>query len=431
MSFDRNKIYPFLVGIGILFPLFFTLGDGIYRNKVILSDSGGVIAALPLPLSIIICVVALIFQVRRLIEAKTAVIMTAGTVLLLLISLWLGGDGATSSYRKFIMIVQVGLPLMGLLVGQSIGSDSKNVAWGYLIVLSIIVPLQLYFPLLESESPWNGPTWTYSSLLADNIAGLFTIYGHIQYVTLIFVCAYAYTMASLWQSNKLWLIVLSVLIFTYVLRSFSYLTMAAYVLLVFVFISWRLLKLGNGLYFAAFLFAAVAVPVGGIKLYTFDAVQQDNFLHKSLNTAYGKLQPILEGKIPSNIRERFGDWELFGKRIIESPKTILVGHPEPMPREIRTSPHNWYIDIAHTFGLIGLLPILALLGYTFKLCWNSRRFISSETWWLVGIVSYLVFVDSNFKVTLRQPYPGIFTFFMWGMLLTQLETFKSNKLGRA
>jgi hypothetical protein len=139
------------------------------------------------------------------------------------------------------------------------------------------------------------------------------------------------------------------------------------------------------------------------------------------------VEPLLKGEIPSNLQERFRDWELFGKAIIESNKTILVGHPQPMPREIRTSPHNWYIDIAYTFGLIALLPMFSLIAYTVNLCWGQRKRISAQTWWLAGIAFYLVIIDSNFKVTLRQPYPGIFAFFMWGMLLTRLSVLKTLK----
>ena len=38
------------------------------------------------------------------------------------------------------------------------------------------------------------------------------------------------------------------------------------------------------------------------------------------------------------------------------------------------------------------------------------------------ILARRVVIDSNFKVTLRQPYPGIFAYFMWGLLLSRLRT---------
>lgn len=54
--------------------------------------------------------------------------------------------------------------------------------------------------------------------------------------------------------------------------------------------------------------------------------------------------------------------------------------------------------------------------------------LPAQTWWLTVIVFYLVVIDSNFKVTLRQPYPGIFAYFMWGLLLSRLRVPAPPKL---
>jgi apolipoprotein N-acyltransferase len=139
---------------------------------------------------------------------------------------------------------------------------------------------------------------------------------------------------------------------------------------------------------------------------------------------YSKIQPLLEGRMPQNLQERLDDWKRFGDGILESSKSFYVGHAQPMPREIRSSAHNWYIDVAYTFGVIGILPVVGLVLYTARLAWLRRQLITSQTWWLIGIVFYLVVIDSNFKVTLRQPYPGIFAFFMWGTLLQRLNKLK-------
>ena len=420
MTVDKKNLIPFLVGIGILFPLFFTLSGGVYRYPGTLYDSGGVITTLPLPISILVCLIALLLLFPRLREAKLAWTMIAGTLVALIISLWLGSDGVTSPNRKLVMIVQVVLPLIGLLLGQLIqdmNPDGKTVARSFLIVLSVVVPLQLYMPLINS--PWLNP----GELLADHLY-LFTIYSHIQYVTLIFVCAFAYALGSLWDEHKVWLSLLAIVLVLYVLRSSSYLTMVAFGIVVLAFSSWRLICHGKNLkVMLTAAFVAVATLVGVLTLLGKEGGQA-SFVTRSIGAAQGKIQPLLEGKIPSNVQERFGDWERFGNGIIETNKTTLVGHPQPMPREIRTSPHNWYIDIAYTFGLIALLPMFSLIAYTVNLCFRQRKYISTQTWWLAGIVFYLVVIDSNFKVTLRQPYPGIFAFFIWGMLLTRLSTLK-------
>ncbi|HEY3327773.1 MAG TPA: hypothetical protein VGK14_11480, partial [Novimethylophilus sp.] len=104
------------------------------------------------------------------------------------------------------------------------------------------------------------------------------------------------------------------------------------------------------------------------------------------------------------------------------------GHPKPLPRKVWSSAHNWYLDLIDNFGLISVLPILFLTGYTTYLLCHYGEKLPSETLWLGAIVFYLVVVDSNFKVTLRQPYPGIFAFFLWGMLLSKLTIKRTEEI---
>jgi hypothetical protein len=69
-----------------------------------------------------------------------------------------------------------------------------------------------------------------------------------------------------------------------------------------------------------------------------------------------------------------------------------------------------------------LLPILAALGYTLVLIYRNRRQIlgSSSLLGLTAVTIFLLIVDNSFKVGLRQPYSGIVTFFLWGVLLSRL-----------
>jgi len=134
----------------------------------------------------------------------------------------------------------------------------------------------------------------------------------------------------------------------------------------------------------------------------------------------GKFQTMERGETPRNVQDRLGDWKLYGAGIVESGRAFLLGHPAPFPREVKTSAHNWYLDVAYNFGVIALMPVVFLIGYTSYLLWQGREALPAATCWLAAIVFYLVIVDSNMKVTLRQPYPGIFAYFLWGMLLSRL-----------
>jgi hypothetical protein len=397
------------VGIGIVFPLFFQLRGGIFRDIELMRDSGGVLATLPLPISILVCVGALALLATRLGQARQALAMVAAVLLTGAISLWLGGDVVTPPQRKLIMAAQVILPLAGLLLGQMMGDPERVIARAFLVVLSLVVPFQLL------------ATWLQGEERITHYLYVFSIYSHWQYVPVIFVCAYAYALTSLWDEHKRWLCILTIPMFAYVARSFSFLTILPFGFVMVAFVAskfWPYRENAKSRVAQLLLVAAVV----GIGVYFTKSDRQP-----ASGLFLGKFAELAEGRIPGNIQERFNDWRLFGKGIVESGKTLLVGHPQPMPREIRTSPHNWYLDVAYTFGIIVLLPVFALAGYTARLCWRQRKTLSAETWWLLAIVAFLVVVDSNFKVTLRQPYPGIFAFFMWGLLLANLRPSAAGK----
>jgi hypothetical protein len=131
----------------------------------------------------------------------------------------------------------------------------------------------------------------------------------------------------------------------------------------------------------------------------------------------------LSAWLPKNVVKRFSDWSYFAVRIFEGPMTVLFGHPRPVDRSILTSAHNYYLDFAYNFGVIALMPLGALVVYTAQLLFRRRRQLLSDPGLiaLVGVVIFLVAIDSSFKVTLRQPYPGIFAFFAWGLLLSRLR----------
>jgi hypothetical protein len=138
----------------------------------------------------------------------------------------------------------------------------------------------------------------------------------------------------------------------------------------------------------------------------------------------GEVPEIIARNLPLNIVERIADWMLFGRPVFSSVQTFLFGHPKPMDRSIRSSAHNYYIDLAYNFGVVALLPLFGLLSYTVRLLWRNRRSVSrfNRLSWLAAIVLFLLLIDSNLKVTLRQPYSGIFAFFLWGLLIARLRT---------
>jgi O-antigen ligase len=170
------------------------------------------------------------------------------------------------------------------------------------------------------------------------------------------------------------------------------------------------------------LFGAGIVAAGLVVALYYGMAEKNTSIIGDSGQYLGKFQTLANGKMPINVTHRLGDWKLYRDGISESNRTMLLGHVEPPPREVKTSAHNWYLDFVYNFGLVPLVPLLALMVFTAWLFFRSRKALSGQTWWLAALVVFIVLVDSNFKVTLRQPYPGIFAFFIWGLLLTRLRS---------
>ena len=410
MSSRHKNFFLWVIGITLLFPLFFQLSGGIYRDISVVINSQGILATLPLPISILAAFSVVFFLPNNLHRARVGLVMIIATFAVSLTSVILGGDAVTSNQRKLLMTAQVLLPLTGLLLGQLIQDSEKIIARAFLFVLSAVVPLQLM------------ATWFQGGLVLTHYLYAFSIYSHFQYVTLIFVCAFGYCLTSLWDQHKVWLCALSLWMSIYAVSSLSFLTIFAYFALILSFLIFKLWRYRSSAKTIGITVILIAATTLASYVYFKKMGGQRIVVEGQQSFYYEKFKELADGKIPANVQERLGDWKLFGNGILESKKTFLVGHAQPMPREIRSSPHNFYIDIAYTFGVLGLLPIACLIGFTVRLCWQRREISSASTWWLAAIVAYLVLIDSNFKVTLRQPYPGIVAYFLWGLLFTRLQS---------
>jgi hypothetical protein len=129
-------------------------------------------------------------------------------------------------------------------------------------------------------------------------------------------------------------------------------------------------------------------------------------------------------QIPPNVTERLAYWEYYATNIVRDFGTFSFGHAMRPDRTKYPSAHNYFLDFVYNFGVLALLPLLALIGYTVFLThrYRSRIRESSSLLGLTLVVLFLILVDNSFKVGLRQPYPGILTYFLWGLLLSRLAT---------
>lgn len=533
------------IGIGLLFPVFFLLTGEIYHVKEAIVDSGGELAKVPIPISVLACFggIVLLGGYRKATPAMFTVLGMFG--LMLLASLATTSGMLLDERRKLLLLIQTILPVFALVLGSVYhreGDGQHTFQRSALIVLAVLVPWQLI------------ASWAQGGISLTHSLRVFSVYQSFQYVPVVIVCAYLIAFATFWpqRSARFLLIALAPLVAFYALGSFSFLSASLLVAAVVVF-AWQRYRSSSRPWWLAFPFLAVAGGTMYLALAAstlefqekygqfFPWISKSGFIYSDKSVHYesgvfniagkprcptcylialrdrvlrqpatfvaeGELRrgslvvgvvkherwdnsvvvrkpgrfrvevpasaginsPIIaadlnegdehdatlysvgwadflatartpeEGMLgtgsegfrritPKNLVERFYDWQLFVSGIVETPVTVLFGHAKPMDRQVRTSAHNYYIDFVYNFGLIALLPLLALIGHTGRLILRNRHAVLSDPALgaLAAITAFLVLVDSNFKVTLRQPYPGIFAFFLWGLLVAQLQ-----RLGR-
>lgn len=398
-----------LVAIALLFPLFFQLSGGIYNNPEAVIDSLGVLSKLPLPISIIACLLGVLALARNYRQALPAVWVIGSFSVLMLVSLLFAGADQPMAQRKMLIALQFLLPTIGLLLGQLVRDDEDIIPKAFMWVLLTVVPFQIL------------AGWWQKTLTLTHHLYVFSIYQHFQFVPVIFVLAFCLVMVHLWDKHKSTLSILAVVMGVYAVASASFLAIGLYCVFIAAFALRRMWQLKTGRFASLALFGA-GILVAGLVVTTYYGIAQKNTSIIGDGGQYlGKFQTLVNGKMPVNVVHRLGDWKLYHDWITESDRTMLLGHVEPPPREVKTSAHNWYLDFVYNFGLLSLVPLLVLIGYTAWLVIRHRKTLSGQTLWLAALVAFMVLVDSNFKVTLRQPYPGIFAFFIWGLLLTRLR----------
>ena len=409
MQSRKNKLTLWLIAIALLLPLFVQISGGIYSNPEAITDSGGVFKTLPLPISLIACLLGILVLAKNYGRAIPSVLFINGLFALMVVSLLFADANQTIEQRKVLIGLQFLLPTLGLVLGQLVDDDENVVPKAFMWVLLLIVPFQLL-------AGW----WQKTLTLTHNLY-LFSIYQHFQFVPVIFVLAFCWVMVNLWSEYKKVLGFLTVAMGIYVLASASFLAIGLYCAFVTLFFLRRLFKLKTGRLLGLTIFVAGIMVASLVVVLYYGIAEKNTSIVGDHGQYVGKFKTLADGKMPVNVTHRLDDWKLYRDWITESDRTILMGHVKPPPREIKTSAHNWYLDFVYNFGLLALLPLVALIGFTGWALARHRKVLRAQTLWLAALVAFMVLIDSNFKVTLRQPYPGIFAYFLWGLLLSRLQ----------
>lgn len=411
----------YAIAFVIAFPLFFQLSGQVFDDPRFLFTSEGILLMLPIPFSVFACYGSIVLLANYR-NTHAGLWMIFASFCLMTLSTVITTHGESSANQaKLILLIQFILPMFALVSGQMFEADKKGgcrFQKPFLIAVTFIVITQLICG------------WFQERVILTPFLYIFSIYQHLQYVPLIMICAYLVALFALWELSRYRILLLCMAgpIGVYAMASTSILTLMALVLGTGVFLihMWR--SGGN----RKLICVLVLLVLGGGAAYLPVIKDHGNYVDK----VSGFLEPKQgEGsrEIPANVSDRVKTWRYYIEGIGSDRWRLLWGHAKPPDRQAFPSAHNYYLDLAYNFGVVALLPMLILVYATvLKVCRNPLAILTSaNTFGLVFVVFFLLMVDNSLKVGLRQPYPGIFTFFLWGVLLTRLNIGREDSLGRS
>ncbi|HOW53912.1 MAG TPA: hypothetical protein PLR60_04580 [Syntrophorhabdaceae bacterium] len=386
-------------------------------------DSYGLISRLPIPISVAACLIGipLIGHYRN---GKFAIIVCCSSFALMIISLLVVASGQGEILQeKIIKLSQFLLPMVALVLGQVYVCKDDELSFlskSFFIVLFIII-------LLQMSCSWQYGFTMLSPYLFLPYIALFSIYQHLQYVPVVFASAFIIVLFVLGSDNALrkWIVIFMPIMVLYVVVSTTltgmFLLISGTLIYVLMYINmrkWIIIKL------ACAVFLIFSLAFGYLYHY-----RGQNMLEEKISIVTTN---ELSGIEITGIKKRLWYWDFYGNEVIKDAKTFFFGNALPMSRAKHASAHNYYLDFVYNFGFLSFIPMLILIAATLRGAYRKRKdiFASPELMGITIVVLYLLFVENMLKVGMRQPYPGIFTFFLWGILISKLSVFSLREPGR-
>lgn len=406
------KYVQVILAVAMIIPIFITLGGGIFLTKEIALPLGTPLLSMPIPPSLFVIYFGiLLIGSYRSVHLSLSVVFFS-FILMIFSTLVVSKSQGLVEREKILLIIQYILPMIALVLGEMFkteGLDSgARIEKAFLFVLLMFVPLELVASWLQGSLPLVGHLY------------VFSIYQHMQYVPNIFVSAYLLAIFSLWQDDKyrVALVIMSLLMGVYVAASLSLVTMTYLIagVLVFAILRWRWASEMRPWYL---FFAVLVICLGYSNVETINMAATSRFCFQSATSQFC----FLDLNVLSN-------WQNYLGEIGSSIKSLLLGRAEGIDKSRFTSGANYYLDIIRNFGLIAVLPVLLLVGYTVRLTYMTRKsFLESPS--LLGhlfVIVFLLAVDNSTQVSLRQPYSGVFSFFIWGLFIARLSNTEAIRI---
>lgn len=414
-----------VLAVLLVAPIFMNLETGLFRSTEFFYDSGGILSKVPIPLSVFGCYagIALLGNYR---QANLGLVMIFGSfVLMVLSTVAMTYTHPNEEQAKFTLLMQYILPMFGLVLGMIYEEGKEN---GYLVEKAILMVIAALIPAQLLAS------WAQAYMFLTPYLYLFSIYQHLHYVPVIVASGYLVALFSLWdyRSWRMLILALAPLVGIYAVASGSMLTggfilagsatFAAHRMTIDKYEGrwppkWAVFSLALGAGTAYQFWSSWRTKLAGVRG------------EPGSNWAVMYTQKFDEPAV-LNLQSGFEAWRYYLRGIFSDLSTFLLGHNVPPDRKLWPSAHNYYLDFIYNFGFVAALAIIGLILFTVYHLYQNRRHIlmSPAMLGLTLVVLFLLIPDSLVKVGMRQPYPGIITFFLWGLLLARMESLRrANK----
>lgn len=399
-----------------LFPLFFQLSGSFFTATDINYDSQNMLLRVPLPIASIICFIGIVFKMR--LEKRH---FGMGVIFLMFMFMMLSiilttVDPDKTKLDKFILLGQFILPFFGFVLG-SLYLKPKSSYLSFeavaLYMLLIIIPLELTSSVLQGNYALTPDLY------------LFSLYQYHQYLPVVFIGLFFLATTSFYKRNILrhLILFLSPWMGIYLAKSISLLTASLALLGVVVFIigAFKNNKKTYALTLVTLLliFFVIYYPIVDLVKVYFISINHE--LHTS-DEVVQKFSHIFKTTFPY--------WDYYWHGIFDELKLFLLGHQSSPDNSLYPSAHNYYLDLIYNFGLVAMLPLGYLIVDTIRKFkqYIRSKFLTPNLLMLYIIVMFSIFVDNSFKVSFRQPYPGMVMFFLWGVLSARLLEFDGRLL---
>jgi len=416
-----------IIAVLLVMPIFVNLETGLFRSAEYIYVTGGLISKLPIPLSIFACYVgiALLGNYRR--ASFGLAVIFGSFVLMVLSTVATTFDTRSAEQAKLFLLLQYILPMFGLVLGMMYEDHRRNehlVEKSVLMGIAVVVPVQLL------------ATWEQERLLLTPYLYLFSIYQHLQYVPVIVVISYLVALFSLWnlRSWRLLMVALAPLIGIYIAASgsmlaagFTLVGCTAFAIQRMAFDMDRRRRLSNGRVYHMSSWVVLSLVFGLWAAYYF-LVSWTVEPKASWSLEGWMYARESSGPEITNLHARFDVWRHYLREIFDGSSTFLLGHSEPPNRQVWASAHSYYLDFIYNFGAVAAFVIIGLIVFTISRLYQKRKPIklSPAMMGLTIVVLFLIFPDNMLKGGMLQPYSGIITFFLWGLLLSRLESLRST-----